>query len=133
VAPHVLARHCAVTVPQVAWGGAGTSGWPEAGGWDTSVLVDVYARQVVGWAMSDSMETPLVTAALEMALGRRQPTAGRMHQSDRGAQYARQADRGRLAAQGIAWSLRGKGECWDKAVADRFLGSLKRERTAKRY
>ena len=83
--------------------------------------------------MRDQVETPLVRDALEMALGRRQPDVGLIHHSDRGSQYACHADRGLLAEHGIACSMSGKGDCLDHAVAERFFGSLKRERTSKRY
>jgi transposase InsO family protein len=83
--------------------------------------------------MSDHLDTPLVTDALEMALGRRQPDAGLMHQSDRGSQYASHAYRGLLAEHGLECSMSGKGDGLDKAVAERFVGSLKRERTSERY
>ena len=56
--------------------------------------VDLYSRKVVGWAMSDPLETPWVSDALAMALGRRQPDAGLIHHSDRGSQYACHAYRG---------------------------------------
>ena len=133
VAPHLRERHCEVVAPQVAWCGEVTDIWTEAGGWYPSGRVDRYARQGVGWARRAPRDTPWVRKALERALGRRQPGAGLRHQSDRGAQSARQADRGMLSAQGLACSRRGKGECFDKAVAERFFGSLKGERTSKRY
>jgi putative transposase len=97
------------------------------------VLLDLYSRKVVGWAMSDHVDTQLVRDALEMALGRRQPGAGLLHHSDRGSQYASHAYRSLLAEHGIACSMSGKGECLDNAVAERFFGSLKRERTSQRY
>jgi transposase InsO family protein len=97
------------------------------------VLLDLYSRKVVGWSMSDHIDTQLVTDALEMALGHRQPDAGLIHHSDRGSQYASHAYRGILADQGIACSMSGKGDCLDNAVAERFFGSLKRKRTSKRY
>jgi len=133
VAPNLLERHFAVTAPNVAWCGDVTYVWTEEGWLYTSVLLDLYSRKVVGWAMSDHIDTQLVTDALEMALGRRQPNAGLIHHSDRGSQYASQAYRGLLAAHGIDCSMSGKGECLDNAVAERFFGSLKRERTSKRY
>jgi putative transposase len=132
VAPNLLERNCDVTAPHVAWCGDITDIWTEEGWLYTSVLVDLYARKVVGWAMSDHIDHQLVTDALEMALGRRQPDAGLMHQSDRGSQYASHAYRGLLAEHGIVCSMRGKGDCLDHAVAERFFGSLKRERTSKR-
>jgi putative transposase len=133
VAPNLLKRHFDVTAPNVAWCGDITYIWTEEGWLYTSVLVDLYARTVVGWAMSDHGDTHLVREALEMALGRRQPGAGLIHHSDRGAQYASHAYRSMLAAHGIACSMSGKGECLDHAVAARFFGRLKRERTSQRY
>jgi hypothetical protein len=83
--------------------------------------------------MRDHVDTQLVRDALAMALGRRQPEAGLIHHSARGSQYARHADREIWADHGIACSMSGKGACLDKAVAERFFGSLKRERTSQRY
>lgn len=133
VAPNLLARNFDVTAPNVAWCGDITYIWTEEGWLYTSVLLDLYARKVVGWAMSDHIDNQLVTDALEMALGRRQPDAGLIHHSDRGSQYASHAYRGLLADNGIVCSMSGKGDCLDNAVAERFFGSLKRERTSKRY
>jgi putative transposase len=133
VAPNLLARHFDVTAPNVAWCGDITYVWTEEGWLYVSVLLDLYSRKVVGWAMSDHIDTQLVTKALAMALGRRQPPAGLIHHSDRGAQYACHAYRRLLADHGVQCSMSGKGECLDNAVAERFLGSLKRERTSHRY
>ena len=133
VAPNLLARNFDVTAPNVAWCGDITYVWTEEGWLYTSVLLDLYSRKVVGWSMSDHVDTQLVRDALEMALGRRQPDAGLIHHSDRGSQYAGHAYRAILADHGIACSMSGKGDCLDNAVAERFFGSLKRERTSKRY
>jgi transposase InsO family protein len=133
VAPHLLARNVDVTAPNVAWCGDVTYIWTAEGWLYTSVLLDLYSRKVVGWSMSQHMDTQLVTGALEMALGHCQPAAGLMHHSDRGSQYASHAYRAMLADHRMAWSMSGKGECLDKAVAERFFGSLKRARTSKRY
>jgi transposase InsO family protein len=73
VAPNLLERNFAVTAPHVAWCGDVTYIWTEEGWLYPSVLLDLYSRKVVGWAMSYHVETQLVTDALEMALGRRQP------------------------------------------------------------
>jgi putative transposase len=132
VAPNILERNFDVAAPNVAWCGDITYVWTAEGWLYTSVLVDLYSRKVVGWAMSDHVDTQLVTNALTMALGRRQPRAGLIHHSDRGSQYASQAYRGLLAAHGIEGSMSGKGDCLDNAVAERFFGSLKCERTSKR-
>jgi transposase InsO family protein len=133
VAPNLLERNFDVPAPHVAWCGDITFIWTEEGWLYTSVLLDLYARKVVGWSMSDHVDTQLVTGALEMALGRRQPEAGLIHHSDRGSQYASHAYREFLADHGIECSMSGKGDCLDNAVAERFFGSVKRERTSKRY
>ena len=133
VAPNLLERHFDVTAPNVAWCGDVTYIWTAEGWLYTSVLLDLYSRKVVGWAMSEHLDTPLVRGALEMALGRRQPEAGLIHHSDRGSQYASHVYRELLADRGIVCSMSGKGDCLDNAVAERFFGSLKRERTSKRY
>jgi putative transposase len=93
------------------------------------VVLDLFSRRVVGWALAPHMQVGLVTAALTMALGRRQPPPGLLHHSDRGSQYACGAYQALLAKQRIVVSMSGKGNCWDNAVVERFFGSLKRERT----
>jgi putative transposase len=97
------------------------------------VLVDLYARKVVGWAMHQPMDTTLVQDAWQMALGRRAPSAGLMPHSERGSQYASHAYQAMLADHGIVCSMREKGECLDNAVAERFFGSLNREWTSHGY
>jgi putative transposase len=111
VAPNLLARNVDVAAPNVAWCGDITYTWTEEGWLYTSVLLDLYSRKVVGWATSDHIDHQLVTDALEMALGRRQPDAGLIHHSDRGLQYASHAYRGLLADHGIVCSMSGKGDC----------------------
>src|SRR5262245_1742796 len=82
--------------------------------------------------MRDPGDTPWVREAWERARGRRPPGAGLLHQSARGSQSARHADRSLLAASGMAWSIRGLGAGCDQAVAARFCGSAQRERPAPR-
>lgn len=127
VAPNLLARQFDVTAPDQVWAGDITYIWTAEGWLYLSVLVDLYSRKVVGWAMNHHMETTLVQDALQMALGRRSPSAGLMHHSDRGSQYASHAYQAMLADHGIVCSMSEKGECLDNAVAERFFGSLKRE------
>lgn len=133
VAPNLLERHFDVDYPDRAWCGDITYLWTEEGWLYLSVLLDLYSRKVVGWAMSDRIDTNLVAGALQMALGRRQPAQGLIHHSDRGSQYASYAYRALLAENGIRCSMSRKGECLDNAVAERFFGSLKREWTVNQY
>jgi putative transposase len=130
VADNVLARQFDVAKPDQAWAGDITYIWTAEGWLYLAVLLDLYSRKVVGWAMRSASDTTLVHNALEMALGRRRPAAGLVHHSDRGSQYASQAYRNLLADHGIICSMSGKGDCLDNAVAERFLGSLKREWTS---
>ncbi len=118
--------------PDHTWVGDITYVWTAEGWLYVSTLLDLYSRKIVGWAMSSRIDTTLVTDALEMALGRRRPSAGLIHHSDRGSQYASHAYRDLLADHGIVCSMSAKGECLDNAVAERFFGSLKREWTSHR-
>jgi putative transposase len=130
VADNVLARQFDVAKPDQAWAGDITYIWTAEGWLYLSVLLDLYSRKVVGWAMSSHIDTDLVQQACEMALGRRRPAAGLVHHSDRGSQYASHTYRHLLADHGIICSMSGKGDCLDNAVAERFFGSLKREWTS---
>ena len=132
VAPNLLARQFDVAQPDQVWVGDISYVWTAEGWLYVSTLLDLYSRKVVGWAMSSRCDTPLVQDTLQMALGRRHPAAGLLHHSDRGSQYASYAYQDLLGAHGIVCSMSGKGECLDKAVAERFFGSLKREWTAHR-
>ena len=132
VAANLLERQFDVDRPNAAWCGDITYLWTEEGWVYLSVLVDLYSRKVVGWAMSHHIDVTLVADALHMALGRRSPAAGLIHHSDRGSQYACHVYRGLLADNGVQCSMSRKGDCLDNAVAERFFGSLKRERTTHR-
>ena len=97
VADNVLGRQFDVAKPDQAWAGDITYIWTAEGWLYLSVLLDLYSRKVVGWAMSRHIDANLVQKALEMALGRRMPSAGLLHHSDRGSQYASHAYRNLLA------------------------------------
>jgi putative transposase len=87
---------------------------PTAEGWLYLALVlDLYSRKFVGWAMSASMPQELMLAAPQMALGWRDPPVRLMHHSDRGSQYAAGDYRKVLSARGITVSMSRKGDCWD--------------------
>jgi len=129
VAPNLLARQFDVKRPDQAWVGDITYVWTAEGWLYVSVLLDLYSRKVLGWATSSRIDAALVQEAWHMALGRRQPGVGLLHHSDRGSQYACQAYQGLLAHAGVRCSMSRKGDCLDNAVAERFFGSLKRERT----
>ncbi len=127
VAPNLLNRQFAVAVPNRVWGSDITY-LPTQEGWlYLAIVVDLFSRKVVGWAVAATMETSLVEAALTMAIGRRQPPPGLLHHSDRGSQYASQAYQTLLQRHQMRGSMSRTGNCWDNAVVERVFGSLKRE------
>ena len=85
----------------------------------------------MGWALASRIRAELVKDALTMALCRRRPSAGLINRSDRGSQYACHDYQDLLDEHELVCSMSRKGDCWDNAVAERFFGSLKRERTDK--
>jgi putative transposase len=103
--------------------------WTAEGWLYIAAVLDLFSRRVVGWALAEHMREELVGNALHMALGRRQPSKGLLHHSDRGCQYASTAYQKKLEKAGIEVSMSRKGNCWDNSVMERFFGSLKSERT----
>lgn len=127
VAPNVLARDFAATAPNQKWL-ADLTYVPTAEGWlYLALILDLFSRKFVGWAMSDAMPQELTLQALHMALGWRDPPDGLMHHSDRGSQYAAHDCRNVLAARGITVSMSRKGDCWDNAPMESANGTVKVE------
>ena len=101
---------------------------PTGEGWlYLAVVLDLFSRKVVGWAMRETMPQELTLAALQMALTNRRPGTGLLHHSDRGSQYAAHDYRRLLAKHGMLCSMSRKGNCWDNAPMESFFGSLKTE------
>lgn len=101
---------------------------PTEEGWlHLAVVLELFARKVVGWAMSASMPQELTLAAPRMALTNRQPDPGLMPHSDRGSQHAAHAYRRLLDEHGMVCSMSRKGDCCGNAPMEGFLGSLKTE------
>jgi len=88
---------------------------------------DVYSRRMVGWAMSDTIDIPLVLAAWQHARQQRRPAPGLIFHSDRGVQYASVAFRSALAAAGAVSSMSRRGNCYDNAPMESFFRTLKVE------
>ena len=127
VAPNVLGRDFEATAPNQKWL-ADMTYVPTKEGWLYLALVlDLYARKLVGWAMSETMPQELTLNALDVALGWRDPDAGLVHHSDRGSQYAAKDYRKKLKARGITVSMSRKGDCWDNAPMESVNGTLKVE------
>jgi transposase InsO family protein len=127
VAPNTLNRQFWAAGPDEKWVGDITYIRTREGWLFLAVLLDLYSRKVVGWAMDPQMEQALVARALTMATTRRRPRAGRLHHTDRGSQYAAHAYQQLLATHAMAGSMSRKGECYDNAVMESFFATLKAE------
>jgi transposase InsO family protein len=130
VAPNQLARQFAVATiggPDRVWAADYTFIPTRQGFLYLAVVLDLYSRRVVGWAMRHTQDHGLVLDALAMAVGRRQPRRGLVHHSDRGRQYASTAYRAALTRLGVCVSMSRVGDCWDNAVVESFFATLKTE------
>ena len=92
-----------------------------------AVVMDLYARRVVGWAVSDRLHKELALSALRRALAVRRPEAGLLHHSDRGSQYCSIEYQAELRRHGILISMSGKGNCYDNSMVETFFKTLKSE------
>lgn len=132
VAENVLDRQFRPTRPNQAWA-ADMTYIRTAQGWlYLAVVLDLYSRKVVGWAMAPTMPAALPVAALQMAIQQRNPEPGLIVHSDRGSQYASQEYRALLAEHELVCSMSRVGNCWDNAVVERFFLNLKMERVWQR-
>jgi putative transposase len=128
VAPNLLEQNFETERPDQVWT-ADITYIATAEGWlYLAIVLDLYTRQIVGWAMRERMTKELVIDALRMAWFRRRPPPGLIHHSDRGSQYCSHDFRKQLAAYGMLASMSRKGNCWDNATSESFFNSLKNER-----
>ena len=129
-APNVLDRDFTATKPNQKWV-TDITYLPTLAGWAyLAVVLDLFSRKVIGWAVHDSLATPLVAEALRRAIESRRPVGNQLlHHSDRGCQYTSDAYQKTLATLGITCSMSHSGDCYDNAVAERFFWSLKHEWT----
>jgi transposase InsO family protein len=134
VADNILNRQFDVEAPNKAWTADISYVWTFEGWLYLAVVMDLYSRQIVGWAMDKRMKKDLVMDALAMAYWQRKPCEGLLHHSDRGSQYACYTYQEQLETYGMIPSMSRKGNCWDNAPMERFFRSLKSERlTACRF
>jgi putative transposase len=92
-----------------------------------AVVLDIYSRKVIGWAISKSLDRKICLLALQMAIEMRRPRAGLIHHSDRGVQYASEDYIEMLNENEIRISMSRKGNCWDNAFVESFFKTLKQE------
>jgi transposase InsO family protein len=127
VATNTLNRQFQIEQPNRVWAGDITYVWTTEGWLYLAVMLDLYSRTVIGWAMGHRLTVELAERALTMALANRKPTAGLLHHSDRGSQYAAHRYQRLLGEHGITSSMSRAGNCWDNACVESFFGTLKRE------
>jgi len=127
VAPNVLDQDFTATAPNQKWVGDISYLWTEEGWVYLAVVIDLYARCVVGWAMAERMTAELACDALHMALWRRQRPRGVIVHTDRGSQYCSERYQTLLRQHGLLCSMSAKGNCYDNACAESFFHSLKVE------
>jgi putative transposase len=127
IAENVVDRKFEPEAPNRVWT-ADITYIPTREGWlYLAAVEDLYSRQVVGWSMSERIDSRLVVAALEMAVSRRLPGEGLVAHSDRGSQYASEHYRRLLASHEITCSMSRRANCWDNAPMESFFASLKKE------
>jgi transposase InsO family protein len=126
-APNLLQQRFVTTTLNRVWVGDVTAVPTRAGWLYVAVLLDLYSRRVIGWAMSAKPDQHLALDALTMAVTQRPVRPGLIHHSDQGAQYSSLAYRQRLATFGLTPSMSRKGNCYDNAVAESFFSTLKNE------
>ena len=125
VAKNVLARNFKVAEPNKVWAGDITY-IPTKEGWlYLAVVIDLFSRKVVGWAMSKRIDAELALDALRMAFSLRRPGPGLLFHSDRGSVYACYDYKDLLAEHQAKPSMSRKGNCWDNAVSESFFSTLK--------
>lgn len=127
VSANVLDREFTASTPNQKWVMDLTS-IPTLEGWlFLALVVDLFSRRIVGWAMDATMTSRLVVDALAMAVSRRGPVAGVIAHSDRGSQYASDHFQAELRRHEMVGSMSGVGQCWDNAVIESTFGRLKVE------
>jgi len=121
VAPNVVERNFTPAAPNRLWSADLTYLWTDEGWLYLAVVIDLFNREVVGWAIKERMTADIVTDALTMAWFRRRPEPGLIHHSDRGSQYASAVFQALLAEYGMTCSMSRKGNCWDNAPTESFF------------
>jgi len=127
IAPNVLNREFEAEVPNQRWVGDTTELLTASGKFFLAAIIDLYARLVVGWAVSAVNDRHLAMTALHEALKKRCPGEGLLHHTDRGSTYASEDYRGVLAKHGIVCSMSRTGNCYDNAAMESWFSTFKFE------
>lgn len=133
VAENLINQNFTVSRPNQVWV-ADITCIPTDEGWlYLAAIEDLFQRKIVGWAMDTTMNRQLVLNALRQAVWRYRPSAGLIHHSDRGSQYASHEYQKALKDYEMVTSMSRKGNCFDNACIESFFGTLKRELTCWRH
>lgn len=127
VAPNLLNQDFSARKPNEKWVSDITYVWTDEGWLYLAVVMDLYSRMVVGWAISERMTSKLVIDALQMALWRRKPPRGLIVHSDRGSQYCSHAYQELFVTHGLVCSMSKRGDCFDNAAMESWNHSFKVE------
>jgi putative transposase len=126
-APDLVDRKFTATAPNQLWVADITYIPTWVGFLYLAVILDVWSRKIVGWAMANHLRTELVLAALDMALTQRRPAEGLIHHSDQGCQYTSVAFGSRCQRAGVRPSMGSVGDCYDNAMCESFFATLECE------
>ena len=126
-APNRLQQVFVAPAPNRIWAGDLTAIATRAGWVYLAVILDLYSRRVIGWAMSPRPDQHVALTALQMALTHRRPRPGLIHHTDQGATYTSVAYQRQLVQTGLVASMSRKGNCYDNAVVESFFSTLKNE------
>ncbi len=127
IAPNLLNRNFSADLPNEKWVVDISYIWTREGWLYLAVVLDLYSRRVIGWAVSNRMKRDLAIRALEMAVALRKPAKGCIHHSDRGSQYCSHDYQKLLRKHGFKASMSGKGNCYDNAAMETFFKTIKAE------
>jgi putative transposase len=127
VAPNLIEQDFSAERPNQKWNADISSVWTSEGWLYLAIILDLFARRVVGWAVSDRLHKELALEALRKTLAIRQPGKDLIHHSDRGSQYCSTAYQAELRKHGIQISMSGRGNCYDNSVVETFFKTLKSE------
>jgi putative transposase len=127
VAANLLDQDFACDKPNQKWGADISYIWTAEGWLYLAIVLDLYSRRIIGWAVSDRLKKDLAITALMRAISIRQPEPGCIHHSDRGSQYCAHEYQRQLRHHGIVPSMSGKGNCFDNAMVETVFKTIKSE------
>jgi putative transposase len=127
VAPNLLDQDFACDRPDQKWGVDISYVWTAEGWLYLAIVLDLFARRIVGWAVSDRLKRDLALTALKRAIALRNPPPGLIHHSDRGSQYCSDDYQRLLKAHDMVASMSDKGNCYDNAMVETVFKTVKSE------